>query len=196
MPRLPSSLKWLVDRRARVDGEIRKIEKSLKQCQTLAADLAALKELLASVDKTLGLHDIRIEPERIPPIRSQEVRVTLPYGELARSILLCLRLNSGRPVSSREITDFIAIRNAELNAHPIPRAQLSESVGNRLNGLHRSGLIVRHPSETTTSPGLWSIARISDVIPSTQSRVDAPAHSPETPSKDRTETLDASVRPV
>ena len=188
MPRLPSSLKWLIDRRGRVDGEIRKIENSLKKCRALAQELKPLKEMLASIDQTLSLHEVQIDPAEIPPIRSKDVRINLPHGELARSILLCLRLNSDRVVSSREIVDFIAIRNAELNAPPIPRGRLSESVGYRLTGLHRSGLVIRHPSEKKTSPGRWSIADFNEFILNVQTQADDPAHIDETPSTGRTET--------
>lgn len=157
MPRLPPSLKWLIDRRARVAGEIEKIERLLAKCQSATDDLSKLKELLASVDQTLALHEIRVDPEYIRSIRSKDVRVSLPHGELGRAILLCLRSNEGRPVSSEEIIDFVAVRMTDLAAPAIPRAQLARSVHNRLQGLHRRGLLNRHHNTSKTYRGIWSI---------------------------------------
>lgn len=65
MPRLPPSLKWLIDRRGRVAGELKKIERQLAKCQQaidtykqLDSDLAVLKQLLESVDRTLVLQQV------------------------------------------------------------------------------------------------------------------------------------------
>jgi hypothetical protein len=159
MPRLPSSLKWLIDRRGRIDGEIKKIEASLAECRRLAEDLDRLKDLLASVDQTLSLHDIRIDPIYIPTIRSHEVRVNLQYGELTRGILLFLRLNQGQAVTTSEITSFIALRYAELNTESISFAQLKSSVRYRLKSICRTGTIQRHHTHHTgRRDGEWSLA--------------------------------------
>lgn len=161
MSRLPSSLKWLIDRRGRVAGEIVKIERSLSRCQELVDDLEKLKATLRSVDETLGLHEIQVNPVNIPNIRSKVLYVNLPYGEISRSILLCLKANIGAQVSSDEITDFVAIRAMDFSsAAPIPRRQLAISVRNRLQALHRNGLIVRHHNTTTHTHGRWSLRDI------------------------------------
>jgi hypothetical protein len=77
-----------------VAGEIRKLERELAKCRRvidtyhqLEKDLAALKQLLDSVDKTVALHEIQVEPELIPAIRSQDIQVRLPHGLLTRTIL-------------------------------------------------------------------------------------------------------------
>ena len=158
MPRLPSSLKWLIDRRARVAGEIEKIEASLAKCRMLANELAPLKELLASIDQTMAIHEITIEPALIPVIKSRDVCISLPYGELTRTILLCLRVNSGEPVSTDQITAFLVARHMDLTANSSPLSDLRESVRYRLKNLCRQGLVYRHHGEKGGSQGLWSLS--------------------------------------
>lgn len=162
MSRLPSSLKWLIDRRGRVAGEIEKIERSLSRCQALVDDLEKLKAILKSVDETLGLHEIQVDPVNIPNIRSKLLYVNLPYGEISRSILLCLKANIGARVSSDQITDFVAIRAMDFSSTPIPRRQLTISVRNRLQAMHRNGLVVRHHDTTTHTYGRWSLRDVNE----------------------------------
>ena len=157
--RIPSSLKWLIDKRARLDAEIRKTERSLAKAKDLIAELSQLKANLEAVDLTLALHDIKIDVNLIEPVRSHYVRVNLPYGELTRSILMCLRLHADEgPVSTSDIVSFIAARNADLGAQPERRARLSASVHNRINNLVRQGMIKRHHSPKSNMDGLWSLA--------------------------------------
>lgn len=162
MPRMPPSLKWLIDRRGRVDGEIKKIERSLAKCQSLIQDLEKLKATLDSVDRTLALHDIQVEPTDIPSIRSHELRLPLPHGELTRLILDCLRANEGLPVSSDLIAEFVAERALELHATVIPWAQLTRSIHDRLKNLHRTGLLIRHHDPLKSAHGIWSIRESVD----------------------------------
>lgn len=154
---MPSSLKWLIDRRGRVDGEIKKIERSLAKCQSLIRDLEILKATLDSADRTLALHDIQVKPTDIPPIRSHEFRLPLPHGELTKLILECLKTSDGQPVSSDRIGDYVAERAFELHSVLIPQSQLTRSVHDRLKNLHRSGLLSRHHDPLKPRHGIWSI---------------------------------------
>ena len=110
MPRLPSSLKWLIDRRARVAGEIEKIESLLAECQRLTDEILHMKELLASIDQTLALHEVSVDVSLIPAIKSHDFRLKLPHGELTRGILLCLKLGNGTPMNTEAITVFLFSR--------------------------------------------------------------------------------------
>jgi len=157
MTRMPSSLKWLIDRRGRVDGEIKKIERSLAKCQSLIRDLEKLKATLDSVDRTLALHDIQVEPTDIPPIRSHELRLPLPHGELTKLILECLKANEGHPVTSDRISDYVAIRVFERYSELIPQEQLNLSIHNRLRGLYHAGVLSRHHDPSTSLRGIWSM---------------------------------------
>lgn len=159
MPRLPPSLKWLIDRRGRVDGEIKKIKASLAICQTLSEALVPLEELLRSVDRTLALHEIKIDPDLIPSIRSQSVRINLPRGELGRAILLCLRLNENSIVKSSDIAAFLIARYADLEAKPEVVSKLRKSIKNRLQALCREGVVKRLHNPVSSGDGLWELTR-------------------------------------
>lgn len=157
-PRIPPSLAWLIDKRARLDAELLKTRASISKAQSLIVELSALEESLAAVDKTLSLHDIKVDIENIAPIRSHYVRVKVPHGELTKSILLCLRLREGGAVRQSEIVSFVEARFSDLGAPAEKRSVLSRSIHYRLKGLFREGLLVRHHPPRTTDEGLWSIA--------------------------------------
>jgi len=50
-PRIPSSLKWLIDTRARLDGEIKRVEASTARAQRLLNELKQIKADLSVVDR-------------------------------------------------------------------------------------------------------------------------------------------------
>lgn len=157
MPRLPPSLKWLIDRRARVAGEIEKIESSLAKCQRLADEIALLKQMLASIDQTLSLHDISIDVTLIRSIKSQYVRLNLPHGALTRAILHCLKENSDAPCTTDAVTAFVAARHESLRGEETSVADLRQSVRYRLKDLCRQQLVERHHDPVWPEIGLWSL---------------------------------------
>lgn len=129
-PKIPSSLKWLIDKRARLDAEITKTRASLSYAKKLIEELSKLEDDLAAIDRSLGLHEIKVQLEHIQPVRSHYVRVDLPRGELTRSILLCLRLREGAPARMGEIVSFIEARHGDLGASVGNRAMFHRSIHN------------------------------------------------------------------
>lgn len=160
MPRLPSALKWLIDRRGRVDGEIKKIENSLAKCRRYSEDLAKLQELLSSIDKTIALHEIQLNTELIPTILSNTVLVKLRHGELTRGIMRCLKESRGQPVRMRTIASFMAENYPELGAdRPLAFQKLKLSVSYRLKLLAREGAVVRYHNPTSSHEGMWGLPK-------------------------------------
>lgn len=157
MPRLPPSLKWLIDRRARVAGEIKKVEASLARCHLLSDELALLKELLASVDQTLALHEIPIDTTLIRSIRSKYIRINLPHGALTREILQFLKENNQAPCSTDTITAFLAARHENLHREGGSTSLLRKSVRYRLKDLCRQQIVERHHDPIGSAIGLWSL---------------------------------------
>jgi hypothetical protein len=141
-----------------VAGEIKKIERLLERCRGLTDEMNQLKGLLASLDETLGLHDIIIDPDNIKPIRSHEVRINLPHGELVRSVLTCLRVNAGSLTSTDDVAAFVAARHADLNAEPMDLIKLRTSVRYCLKDQCKAGLIQRHHRGNAFEKGWWSIS--------------------------------------
>lgn len=170
MPRLPSSLKWLIDRRARVAGEIEKIERMLAECQRLVDDIRPLKDLLTSIDQTLALHEISIDVSLIQPIKSQELRLNLPHGELTRGILLALKLAGGMPMSTDAVTSVVVARYTELSAEPISATELRTSVRYRLKNLCAQGLVKRQRSGNGARTPTWTLSGADQNLVSEEGR--------------------------
>lgn len=72
-PKIPSPLKWLIDKRVRLAGEIRKTRSALATAKQLIEELSKLEDDLAAIDRSLGLHEIQIQVDYIQPIRSHYV---------------------------------------------------------------------------------------------------------------------------
>lgn len=187
MPRITPSLKWMIDKRGRIDGDIQRIERHLKRhqriferFQKLNDELLALKDVLASIDKTLSLHEIQVVPENIPTILSHKHKCDMPYGEMAKSIYMKLSLSKGQPVSSKEIVAFVLERKAMLG---FPSEETKEDmkkvrmqVKRCLQRLHKKGGLVRYHPLMTRDPGWWSLS--SDAIQDTQNATDGLVHTP------------------
>lgn len=157
--RIPPSLAWLIDKRARIAGEIEKTRKSLIKAQKLIDELKELEKLLTAIDTTLELHDIKIDISLIEPIQSQSVRVKIPHGQLTRSILTCIKLYGDEvAVSKSTILDFVIARHYELGADEVSKSKIADSIHNRLKNLCNSGVITRCHSKDSNQEGLWKLS--------------------------------------
>lgn len=155
--RTPSSLKWLVDKRARLVQEIRRTEIEAgsigleleKRCDALRRDLAAL-------DRVLSLHEIAIDPESIPPINGQRGRRTFPHSYLTRNIITCLRLANGSWCSTLEIALFVAT-TANLDIESAGFSEVRISTRYRLKNLHAAGRVIRRHEGRRNTENYWSL---------------------------------------
>jgi hypothetical protein len=158
-PRIPPSLKWLINTRARLTGEIKKIEASTARVQSLLKELEQAKADLIAVDRTLGLHHLKVELDAIQPVISQPVRTNAPHGALTNNVLLCLRSNPDRCVRTSEVVAFVAARLAEMGVEPQDARQLYSSVAHRLKNLREQGVVANHRPKGNYGQGLWTIAK-------------------------------------
>jgi hypothetical protein len=132
----PSSLKWLITRRARLDGEIAKMQATealritdadvqlaalKRQLEDAilfeearqnihARTLDALKEDLAATDLLLRQHEFAIDPAIIKPIRNQDNLSLTDYGYLSRLIYRYLREAEGAPRTATQTAAYIALQ--------------------------------------------------------------------------------------
>lgn len=156
--RIPPSLNWLIDKRARISGEIEKTRRSLKTAQSLIEELEDLETKLKAIDTTLELHDIKINVDLIKPIESKHYRLNIPHGELTKSILTCIKLyGTVTPVSKSEIVNFVIARHFDFNANEITSARIKRSISNRVKSLYRDGFVVRHHRPYSNEEGLWTL---------------------------------------
>lgn len=115
-PTTPSSLKWLMNRRARLSGEITKTEKAHQE--TVAAfkkveddylrAIHALNVDLNATDHLIRQHEVGIDPNLIKPIRSQESSLAIRYGSITRAIYQCFKVGKGKPCNATQVELFIA----------------------------------------------------------------------------------------
>jgi len=165
MYKLPTSLHWLIEKRGRIDGSIQKIERYLdkhrfffEKYRQMNDELLLLQETLASVDRTLQLHKIQVDPKFIPTIHGRNQVTDLRHGELTKYIMGRLEISKGQPVSSKEIVDFIVDSRLAQGEPPVVRAFLSRRVHARLKALHSEGKVVRHHPQKTRHYGWWTLA--------------------------------------
>lgn len=159
--RIPPSLSWLIDKRARLAAEVEKTRASIAEAQRLIKEFKVIERDLAAVDLSLKLHEIQVDLEAIAPIASQYLRIQLPRGELTRSIFLCLQLRGNQPTKFSEIVSFIIARHADLSqSTKTDRKDLNKSVHYRLKNLAREGKLCRHHSADDNKEGIWSLASL------------------------------------
>jgi hypothetical protein len=136
--RLPSSLNWLVDKRARLDHEVKHIRKVVKEANDL---LRELELALAAIDRTLGLHEINVDKANIDSIRTTPRGEKLPYGSLTQCIVKVLKAAGGAPLTIQEITIGV-FGHWKASWGPKPdAATLRQKVGYRLRNLLKDGSV-------------------------------------------------------
>jgi hypothetical protein len=83
--RIPPSLAWLGQKRACISGKISRLHHELAVCQAAVqkkvADLERAQADLAAVDRTIGMHEIQVDPDLIPEIRTSSNPIALQHGE-------------------------------------------------------------------------------------------------------------------
>jgi hypothetical protein len=163
---IPSSLKWLVTQRARLDGErvkqdaefesrlagldraIREAKENVglfqaerEQFIRVHMNLREIRERdVAALDTALGLYDIKVEPESIQTIRSHSRGSLFSHGQMTRTIYEYLRMARGERCGVTEIAVFVQSRlRSQINSTDFE--DLRFRVRHRLKGMARAGKI-------------------------------------------------------
>jgi len=146
-PTTPQSLKWLINRRARLAGEIAKLDKiesdritlDKARIDDLTEKLAqagrsmefysgvnatlrkALLDEMAAVDLLMGQHRIKVNPEFIGSIKTRDKVPVGKHGTMIGDILAYLRLANGVPATYTQIAAHIAhSRGIEYSSSAFP----------------------------------------------------------------------------
>src|SRR5690606_20054749 len=158
MSKTPPSLKWLVDKRARLVKRIGKVKQEAEQARGMANSLdracEALHHDLEALDRVLSLHEIRVHPETNRPLRTNAAGALFPYNYVTRSILSCLRRANGKWCSTTEIVLFVG--SGGKAAGEVRYADLRLSVRKRLQALCAAGRIARRHTASTNVEGYWA----------------------------------------
>lgn len=133
-PKTPSSLKWLLDRRARIAGEIAKAQDAEdERLQSLRVELARIDALraklvqasdrmalahnslrdalirdLAAIDQVLQLHEVSIDLSLLPPVRGHNRIAATDHGQMTRLIFACLRSSGGKACTTTQVALYVA----------------------------------------------------------------------------------------
>lgn len=140
--RIPSSLKWLTTTRSKLHGQILKIEKDLSKTISITEErLSSLRKQLNSIDETIKLHEIKIDPKKIPSVQTYKVRTGFKYGEITRLIYRVLGDAGPLGATTREIVYLlITLKGFEINSEEEFK-DIYDRVRYRLKSLSECGKI-------------------------------------------------------
>lgn len=156
----PPSLKWLVDRRARLLARARQLSTQADHDRQRAAgrdaERAQVLRDIAALDQVLSMHEIQIDPEIIRPKKAQNSERLFPWNHLTRNILACLRQTEGEWCSTTKIVVFVAAK-ATKQIDETLHGVLRLSIRSRLRKLHAAGRVIRRHARTTHHEGYWAL---------------------------------------
>lgn len=159
--RTPSSLKWLVEKRARLAGHIAQIQRRADAARQRAADLdssvEATRRDLEALDRILGLHDLCVPPEVIRPVRMSSEGPLLQRGHISRNVLACLRKAAGEWRSTTEVLLFVGSQGKAVDGN-VQYAELRLRVRKCLQAHCSAGRVIRRNSPSTNVEGYWALA--------------------------------------
>jgi len=140
--RTPSSLKWLIGKRARLSGRLSRVQNErselLDRLKVLDKRSKVLRKQLSALDQTFGLHEIEVDPEGIRPIKHHIRNRLLPHGQLSRVLLGELRIVGGW-ASTTEVVNRVWTHLPHMDvadAEPV-----RDAIRMRLNALVRKGVL-------------------------------------------------------
>ena len=155
--RIPPSLKWLLNKRARLLGEILKAEKELKEIVELKEkNLSVLRDDLTTIDNTIRLHDIPVEPTLIRPIRGQTTGRMFAHGDLTNAILACVTQAHPYPISTNDIAIVVA-EDLDISPQSEDFAVLRSSIRYRLKNMCVDRWVTRVHGARTNQIGRWHL---------------------------------------
>jgi hypothetical protein len=97
--RTPSSLAWLIKKRASTVGEI---ERKTRRINTFRSERDELNALLKHIDGVIRQHEVGLNPEVVDP-RPPRRQALGGYGEMGRFVLASLRVANGQPTSTTNL---------------------------------------------------------------------------------------------
>lgn len=156
----PSSLKWLVDKRARLAGTIARYENEAKAARLFAEGRESrnkeLRKDLRAIDRALAMHEVGVDPKMISAIGTQKEPRLLPRGHLTRRILTCLRRANGEWRSTLEVMTYV-VTSSGIEIDVANQAHVRLCVRRRLKNLHVAGRVVRQHGRQTSREGSWKL---------------------------------------
>lgn len=148
------------------DREIEKINQALLQAynrrnQRVPACRDLIEETRISlrfIDSVIGMHEVKIDPEIIPPIRTVKRLSKERYGSLTRLIVDALQHSGERSLRTKEVATYIAAV-VQIEADSEDLKILTERVRYRLKNLCNQNRVVRVAAGHWLLPGYQTVPR-------------------------------------
>ena len=181
-PITPSSLKWLINRRARLDGELEKLKEAedrrsddarrpIEHARAVLKDLedqdemmrrvfertrSALSQDINATDQLLRQHEIPVDPALIKRIRSQDNLSLTDFGHLTRLIYSFLRMANGKPCNATQVAAYVA-DSLGMDGEESYFSDLRYRVRKRMQHLAWEGKITRIECQQGSVEGRWCL---------------------------------------
>jgi hypothetical protein len=109
--KIPSSLKWLANKRARTAHNL---ELHKQRLEIINAEIVNLEPLIQSlqadldaIDRTISLHEIQLNPKKIPNIQSKPRQKGLAHGEITKHIFSYLKSQGEKWSTTNHIAAYV-----------------------------------------------------------------------------------------
>ena len=183
MVKIPSALKWMLTRRARLMGERQRLESRLPSLVArLESEIAAMERRLtscrqrlaiarqygperlktldvdlAAIDVSIRLYGVEIDPSKLSPIRGQYKGWAMDYGQMTRLILRALSEAGGAELTTTEVA-LILSSQADMAMPDNEFQDFRIRVRRRMRRLAAIGAIRRVHVANTSLEGRWAAA--------------------------------------
>lgn len=159
LERTPSSMAWLINKRASLQGHI---EHKLRTQEKIKREIREIRKQLKAIDEVIRQHEVTVEPEAVRGRRPR--RDTLvPYGQLGRFLLEKLREADGNPYSTTDLA-IAFIQSTNLEVSMLALKEVRQRVRSRLKGLVKDGIVEPlhgRDDRGVYTEGYWIIAQES-----------------------------------
>ena len=160
LARTPSSLKWLLLKRARTLGLL---EKKKNRKAKLSDEIDALRTQMKAIDQVIRQHEAKVDPEASPGRRPHRAWIA-GHGQMTRSIFEQLREANGQPRTTNELAiQFLQSIGKEVTEETLK--DVRQRIRYRLKNLVRRG-DVRPLHELDAhgfcEQGLWALKNDDD----------------------------------
>jgi hypothetical protein len=157
LERTPSSMAWLIGHRAKLKGQLDRIDRLEK---TLPGMAKRIKAEMAAIDAVIPLHRVKVDPKVIKGVRPHGPKIA-PHGAMTKSLLTQLRVANGKPLYTAEIALQFA-REIGIDPAICSHASLMDRVKKQLGSLAVQGIVKRHHAHRTRGMGSWSLVEEDD----------------------------------
>ncbi|NQD37657.1 hypothetical protein HPT27_11530 [Permianibacter sp. IMCC34836] len=157
--RTPTTLCWLLDKRARLAGKITYIEEKLQNFASLSEKVDRLRQDLLAIDHTISLYEIPVDPTQVPSIKPLPNARALPWGRMTRAIYRCLATDKTRAFSALEIATFV-MRNEDVTFSAEGFIHFRMAIRRRLKSLLYAGKVTRLQTANGRRSAYWQFKDI------------------------------------